>query len=54
MSLFDLQLGDSWGYKGIVKLIAKVNRPTNEIVLNTKDIGIQSAEVAGEDGTSPI
>lgn len=52
MSLFDLQLGGSWGYKGIVKLIAKVTRPTKEIVLNTKEIEIQSAEVAGEDGAS--
>lgn len=51
MSLFDLQLGGSWGYNGVVKIAAKVNRPTNEVVLNVKEIDIQAAEAIGQDGT---
>lgn len=50
VSLFDLQLGGSWEYKGIVKVDAKVTRSTKEIVLNSKDIVVQSAEVLGKDG----
>ncbi|OJJ44851.1 hypothetical protein ASPZODRAFT_134244 [Penicilliopsis zonata CBS 506.65] len=51
VSLFDLQLGGSWGYKGIVKVDAKVVRPTREIVLNAKEIEIQKAEVLSKDGS---
>ncbi|KAJ5619554.1 hypothetical protein N7510_003538 [Penicillium lagena] len=50
VSLFDLQLGGSWGYKGLVKVDAKVARPTNEIVLNAKELEVQHAEVLGKDG----
>ncbi|GCB19566.1 alanine/arginine aminopeptidase [Aspergillus awamori] len=51
VSLFDLQFGGSWGYKGTVKIDSKVNRPTKEIVLNSKEIEVQDAEVFGNDGT---
>ncbi|GKZ51733.1 hypothetical protein AbraIFM66951_006956, partial [Aspergillus brasiliensis] len=51
VSLFDLQLGGSWGYKGTVKIDSKVTRPTKEIVLNSKEIEVQDAEVLGNDGT---
>ena len=54
MSLFDLQLGGSWEYKGIVNVDAKVTRSTKEIVLNSKDIVVQSAEVLGKDGMSQV
>ncbi|CAL5872260.1 uncharacterized protein PFLUO_LOCUS6521 [Penicillium psychrofluorescens] len=50
VSLFDLQLGGSWGYKGLVNVDAKVARPTNEIVLNAKELEVQHAEVLGKDG----
>jgi len=33
-----------------VKVDAKVTRSTKEIVLNSKDITVQSAEVLGKDG----
>ncbi|KAJ5095184.1 hypothetical protein N7532_007475 [Penicillium argentinense] len=51
VSLFDLQLGGSWGYKGIVKIDLKVTRATKEIVLNSKDIEVQGAEVLSKDGS---
>ncbi|KAI9372391.1 peptidase family M1-domain-containing protein [Aspergillus egyptiacus] len=50
ISLFDLQLGGSWGYKGTVKISSKVNSPTKEVVLNSKEIEVQHAEVLGTDG----
>ena len=50
VSLFDLQLGGSWEYKGVVKVDSKVTRATKEIVLNSKEIDVQSAEVLGADG----
>lgn len=50
VSLFDLQLGGSWEYKGIIKVDTKITRATKEIVLNSKDITVQSAEVFGQDG----
>jgi aminopeptidase N len=50
--LFDLQLGGSWGYKGLVKIDLKMTHPTKEIVLNSKDIEVQQAEVFGKDGSS--
>ncbi|KAF7593156.1 hypothetical protein BBP40_011869 [Aspergillus hancockii] len=53
VSLFDLQLGGSWGYKGIVKIESKITRPTKEIVLNSKDIEVQQAEVFRKDEPSP-
>ncbi|KAJ5698266.1 Alanine/arginine aminopeptidase [Penicillium macrosclerotiorum] len=52
VSLFDLQLGGSWEYKGVVKVDATVTRTTKEIVLNSKEIEVQSAEALKKDGTS--
>ncbi|OGM43558.1 aminopeptidase [Aspergillus bombycis] len=51
ISLFDMQLGDSWGYKGIVKIDSKITRSTKEIMLNSKEIEVQKAEIFGKDGT---
>ncbi|PWY79542.1 aminopeptidase B [Aspergillus heteromorphus CBS 117.55] len=51
LSLFDLQLGDSWGYKGNVKIELKIFRSTNVIVLNSKEIYVQSAELYGSNGS---
>ncbi|KAJ6002901.1 Alanine/arginine aminopeptidase [Penicillium sp. IBT 35674x] len=50
VSLFDLQLEGSWGYKGLLKIDTQVTRATKEIVLNAKEIEVQSAELVGEDG----
>ncbi|KAL4949935.1 peptidase family M1-domain-containing protein [Aspergillus filifer] len=50
ISLFDLQLGGSWGYKGVVKISSKVSSPTKEVVLNSKEIQVQHAEILGADG----
>ncbi|EAW14671.1 M1 family metallopeptidase [Aspergillus clavatus NRRL 1] len=49
VSLFDLELGGLWGYKGIVKIDCKISRPTKEIVLNCKEIEVQNVEVLGKD-----
>ncbi|KAE8348860.1 peptidase family M1-domain-containing protein [Aspergillus coremiiformis] len=50
VSLFDLQFGGSWAYKGIVKIGLKITSPTKEIVLNSKEIEVEQAEVFGENG----
>jgi aminopeptidase N len=50
LSLFDLEFGGKWGYSGLVKIDAKVAEPTEEIVINTKELEIQSAEVFSADG----
>lgn len=50
MSLFDLELGGSWSYKGVVKIDTKIIRPTKEIVLNSKEIDVQSAIITTKDG----
>ncbi|KAL4959890.1 M1 family metallopeptidase [Aspergillus stella-maris] len=50
ISLFDLQLGGSWGYKGIVKISSKVSSTTKEVVLNSKEIQVQDAEILGAGG----
>ena len=52
VSLFDMQLGDSWGYKGIVKIDSKITRSTKELVLNSKEIEVQKAEIFEKDGPS--
>jgi hypothetical protein len=46
-----LQFEGSWGYKGLLKIDAKVTRATKEIVLNSKEIVVQTAEVLGKDGS---
>ncbi|KAJ5343350.1 Small GTPase superfamily [Penicillium brevicompactum] len=51
VSLFDLQLGGSWGYKGALKIDLQVTRATSEIVLNSKEIDVQNAEILGKDGS---
>ncbi|KAJ6004839.1 Alanine/arginine aminopeptidase [Penicillium herquei] len=51
VSLFDLQLGGSWGYKGLLKIDTKITRATKEIVLNAKEIEVQDAVVFGKDGS---
>jgi hypothetical protein len=50
LSLFDLEFGGKWSYKGLVKIDTKIAESTEEIVINTKELEIQSAEVFGEDG----
>ncbi|KAJ5577765.1 Alanine/arginine aminopeptidase [Penicillium hispanicum] len=50
VSLFDLQLGGSWGYKGVVKIDATVMSSTKEIVLNSKEIDVHEAKLLGKDG----
>ncbi|GES65620.1 aminopeptidase [Aspergillus terreus] len=50
VSLFDLQLGGSWAYNGLVKVDLTVKHPTKEIVLNSKEIEVQTAEVFAKDG----
>ena len=53
VSLFDLQLGGSWRYKGVVEINTKVSSPTKEIVLNSKEIDVQEAKILGKDGETP-
>ncbi|EED15112.1 aminopeptidase, putative [Talaromyces stipitatus ATCC 10500] len=45
ISLYNLQLGGSWGYNGTVKIDVKASKPTKEIVLNTKEVSVEKAEV---------
>lgn len=50
ISLFDLQLGESWAYRGIVKINSKVSGPTTDVILNSKEIEVQHAELIAADG----
>ena len=54
VSLFDLQLGGSWEYKGIVKIDIQVAEPTKELVLNAKEIQVQNAETLGRNGITEL
>ena len=45
ISLYNLELGGSWGYNGTVKIDASVSKPTKEIVLNVKEVSVEKAEV---------
>jgi aminopeptidase N len=45
ISLSDLEFGGDWKYKGVVKIDTKVTKATKEIVLNVKELEIQSAKV---------
>jgi aminopeptidase N len=50
ISLFDLDLGGTWKYKGVVKIDTKVVKPTKEIVLNAKEIEVQNVEISTKNG----
>ncbi|KAH8691108.1 peptidase family M1-domain-containing protein [Talaromyces proteolyticus] len=54
LSLFDLELGGSWSYRGTVKIETSIVRPTQEIVLNANDITVQEARVLADNGSSLI
>jgi hypothetical protein len=46
-----LQFGGSWEYKGALKIDLKVTRAASEIVLNSKEIEVQNAQILSKDGT---
>lgn len=48
LSIYDLELGGSFTYQGTVSILAKILRSTNEIVLNSHQLIIRSAEVTVE------
>ena len=50
ISLFNLELGGAWTYHGIVKIDLKVIGPTGELVLNSKEIEVKSAEISDPKG----
>ena len=50
VSLFSLELGGAWTYHGIVKIDLKVISPTRELVLNSKEIEVESAEISNPKG----
>ncbi|KAN0079201.1 Peptidase family M1 domain containing protein [Elaphomyces granulatus] len=51
ISLFNLELGGAWTYHGIVKIDLKVISLTGELVLNSKEIEVKSAEISDPKGT---
>ena len=53
LSLFNLQLGDSWGYSGKVTIDTKVSESVSQVVLNVKAIDIQAAEINAKDCKGP-
>ena len=48
LSIYDLELGGSFTYQGTVSILAKILRSTNEIILNSHQLIIHSAEVTVE------
>lgn len=51
VSLFNLELGGSWSYNGVVKIDIRVISSIKEIVLNAKEIDIQAAEIYVKNGS---
>ncbi|KAI5299773.1 hypothetical protein KEM55_001781, partial [Ascosphaera atra] len=51
LSLYDLKFAGSWSYNGTVKVDCKVVEETDEIVLNTKEIEVHSAQITAGDAT---
>jgi aminopeptidase N len=49
LSLSNLEFGGNWTYDGLVKIQAKVNSSTSQIVLNTKFIDIKHVDVLQND-----
>lgn len=47
LSIYNLQYGGDWKYDGLVKIASKVQKETDEIVINVKDVKIVKAEVHG-------
>ncbi|KAJ4502159.1 hypothetical protein HRR81_004501 [Exophiala dermatitidis] len=54
LSLFNLELGGHWSYDGVVKIDSKVKHETQELVINSKELEINGADVFGKDGGSPV
>ena len=45
ISLWDLEFGGDWKYKGLVKIDTRIVKATKEIVLNAKELEIQGAKL---------
>ena len=54
ISLFDLELGGSYTYQGIVKIDVESFKATKEIVLNTLDLQLHTAGITGSDIASRL
>ena len=52
LSLYDLEFGGAFSYQGTVAILAKIVRSTSEIILNTQQLIIQSAEASVEQAKS--
>ena len=52
LSLFNLELGGSWSYEGLLKIDSKVETETDQTVLNVKELDVKSVEVLKKDGSS--
>ncbi|KAL8735688.1 MAG: hypothetical protein Q9181_002751 [Wetmoreana brouardii] len=52
LSLHDLELGGSFGYKGTVKIEIQVKVPTTEITVNAYQLEIRDARVSTQDADS--
>ncbi|RDL38483.1 Metalloproteases (Zincins), catalytic [Venustampulla echinocandica] len=48
ISIFDIELGGAFSYQGTVSILSKITTPTREIVLNSHQLKIHSAEVSLE------
>lgn len=48
ISLYDLELGSVFNYKGTIKIQIRVKRPTKEIVINAHRLKIHNVEVSSE------
>ncbi|KAL8872482.1 MAG: hypothetical protein Q9174_001896 [Haloplaca sp. 1 TL-2023] len=52
IALYDLELGGSFGYKGIVKVELHVKKPSKHITINAFELKIQEAKISPQDGES--
>lgn len=45
ISIYDIELGGAFTYQGTVKILSKITKSTKEVILNTHQLKIHSAEV---------
>ncbi|KAI9894861.1 MAG: hypothetical protein M1814_000081 [Vezdaea aestivalis] len=50
LSIYDLELGGKFSFKGTVKIDISIQRPIENVTLNAQELNIQSAVLVGESG----
>lgn len=54
LSLYDLELGGSFTFRGTVTIELEVQSPVKEIILNAHQLQLETATLSNHDGTSKM